>query len=247
MSATRKLYLQDQQLFTAKATILESGEREEDEKKFLILDQSIFYPQGGGQPWDKGYIKTEQGIFKVDEVRIIDDRIYHFGKAEPRSAEFSGEAILQIDESRRTLLSKIHSAGHLLDLAVDNIGDQMLVPSKGYHFEEGSYVEYEGLIPPEKREQILNALQEEMNRLQQINMEISTMMITKDQVFEYCHRKADYLRDDEPVRLVMIGGLSACPCGGTHMGNTSELPPIKIYKLKSKSGITRISYSLLDQ
>ena len=247
MSSTKKLYIEDQQLFTAKATILESGEREEDDKKFLILDQTIFYPQGGGQPWDTGFILTEKGRFNVDEVRIIDDKIYNFGKTQDNFLEMKAEVVLHIDQERRNLLSAIHTAGHLLDMAIENIGQKTLIPSKGYHFLEGAYVEYEGVIPPEERSQVLSALQEEMNTLSMIDLDVTTKIISKSEVFEYCHRKVDYLRDDEPVRLVIIGGISACPCGGTHVHKIAELPAVNIYKLKSKSGITRISYSLLDQ
>ena len=51
---------------------------------------------------------------------------------------------LQIDQIKRKQLARVHSAGHLVDMAMTRAGRPDLVPTKGYHFEQGSYVEYSG-------------------------------------------------------------------------------------------------------
>ena len=54
--------------------------------------------------------------------------------------------------------ARIHSAGHLLDVAMRRAGRRDMKPSKGYHFEKGSYVEYEGVVPAEERGKLIEDL-----------------------------------------------------------------------------------------
>ena len=67
---------------------------------------------------------------------------------------------VKIDEKSRRLFARIHSAGHLIDVAVDRLG-LPLVPGKGYHFPSGAYVEYIGNLPLDRRESAI----EEMNQI----------------------------------------------------------------------------------
>jgi len=70
MPSTNLVYLSDFKLLQAPAQLIDL--LEENGRTVLILDQTIFYPQGGGQPYDQGTIENEGGIFKVEEVRFFD-------------------------------------------------------------------------------------------------------------------------------------------------------------------------------
>jgi Ser-tRNA(Ala) deacylase AlaX len=89
----------------------------------LILEETIFHPQGGGQPSDVGIIENEEIIFKVEKASTVDGHVEHLG-------EFSGDSTfkindkvkLKVDKESRDLNTRLHSAGHLIDVAVRNIG-----------------------------------------------------------------------------------------------------------------------------
>ena len=139
--ATTLLYLEDFNLLEAKAKVLDVVE--ESGKIIVVLDQTVFYPQGGGQPYDKGIINSQFAKFVVGEVRFIDGTVKHIGHFE--GGAFSKEEVvgLVVDVERRKLNSRLHSAGHVVDMAIHALGLKW-VPGKGYHFPEGPYVEYIG-------------------------------------------------------------------------------------------------------
>ena len=108
----------------------------------VILDKTIFHPQGGGQPNDEGVIWNENGRFLVSHLIINGETILHKGKFEEEGKEFGedSEVQTQVDAEKRKIFARVHSAGHLIDIAMLRIGQNMR-PGKGFHFPEGSYVE----------------------------------------------------------------------------------------------------------
>ena len=137
---TELLYLQNPNLFEIEAKILNIIETENGTA--IILDKTIFYVQGGGQPSDTGFITTTTNSFEVTKVIYnLDGEVYHLGHFTNGDFKIGDLAILKVDQSKRQLHSKIHSAGHLIDLAIKNLGLDWL-PIKGFHYPEGSYVEY---------------------------------------------------------------------------------------------------------
>lgn len=79
---------------------------------YLILNQSLFYPQGGGQPADQGKIITANACYEVFDVRNVDGEIRHYiidNSAPTHSVE---DVTIKIDKERRVLNSKYHTAGH---------------------------------------------------------------------------------------------------------------------------------------
>ena len=86
--------------------------------------------------------------FVIQDLKIKDDVIHHIGKFEPAEATFEegSEVECHVDETKRRLFARFHSAGHLLDIAMTKAGRTDLKPSKGYHFATGAYVEYIGNV-----------------------------------------------------------------------------------------------------
>ena len=82
------------------------------------------------------------------------------GKFEPASASFAeGSAVeCHVDEAKRRLFARVHSAGHLLDIAMVRAGRNDLKPSKGFHFSEGAYVEYIGNVDANARDALVATL-----------------------------------------------------------------------------------------
>ena len=112
------------------------------ENKFsIILNQTVFYPQGGGQPYDNGIIKNENAIFNVNEVRFIEGQVHHIGTYSKETFKIGDTVDCLVEKERRQLNTRLHSAGHLIDMGLKELG-RSWKPGKGYHFPNGPYVEY---------------------------------------------------------------------------------------------------------
>jgi len=225
------------------SAIIVDIQQTETGKTTLILDQTIFYPQGGGQPFDTGTISNGSSEFIVDGVRFKDGLVYHMGIIKSGSFLKNDLVQLSIDSPRRQFNKRNHSAGHVIDVAVKNIGLH-LIPVKGFHFPERAYVEYQGLMDEEKKEELRVRIEVEANSIISQKLSMTSKIISYDQLQTSCDFVPEYLPKDKPIRIEKIGNFSAHPCGGTHVNNTEEIGPISIVKIKSKSGNTRISYKI---
>lgn len=235
-------YLEYGSLLQDNATIQKIG-TSDDDKTYIILDQTIFYPQGGGQPFDQGTIKNETRTFNVQEVRFKDGIVYHYGTFENEPCTVGQKVDLNIDESRRLLNSRNHSAGHLIDLSLNNLG-QLMKPTKGYHFPQGAYVEYAEILDNDTRQQLIKPLETELNNIVQAALPIEIRMVNKNELEKISSFIPDNLPINKPTRVMIVQGYSAIPCGGTHVANTKDIGRITIDKIKNKKGNLRISYSI---
>merc|ERR1711964_61442 len=144
------------------------------------------------------------------------------------SGEFAAGAKvdLEVNGAKRRLYARIHSAGHLIDLAATNAGYGYLEPVKGYHFEDGSYVEYVGNIESKDRAAAKEKIQQELDALIACDLKV---IVTNGS-----------------VRQVAFGKDQCYPCGGTHVNSTAELGKVTITKLKKKQKNFRIGYKIFD-
>jgi Ser-tRNA(Ala) deacylase AlaX len=146
---TELRYLTDPYLFEEEARIRDIQDQEQGQA--LILDRTIFHPQGGGQPADRGWIEGENGKFEVQDVGLNEDgEVLHFGGFVDGGFQNDENVELKIDAERRKLHAQLHTAGHILDHAVEKAGIEGLQPGKGFHFPDGPYVEYEGSLEDAK-------------------------------------------------------------------------------------------------
>eukprot|EP00908_Phaeocystis_cordata_P009040 Transcript_19765.p1 GENE.Transcript_19765~~Transcript_19765.p1 ORF type:complete len:263 (-),score=78.78 Transcript_19765:320-1108(-) len=230
--ATTALWLEDTFAFEATASVLEAAALEDGEGLAVVLDASPFHPQGGGQPSDVGTIVSEAGAsLDVRSVRM--DRgtgvvVHEVAAAEPLAP---GERVrCVVEEATRTTAARVHSAGHLIDTAMArcDVGEDVLKPTKGYHFAEGAYVEYAGALSVEEREALLPRLQAALDQLveEALPVEVSTA--------------------DDGGRVVSIGGVG-CGCGGTHVSTLDQIGRVTLKAIKKKGKALRVSYSVGDK
>ena len=209
-------------------------------KTAVILDKTIFYPQGGGQPFDQGTIKGTNAIFEVTEVRKKDDLVCHIGTFSRGTFSARDKVTLHVNKERRLLNSKIHTAGHLIDTALTNKGIH-LQPTKGYHFPEGPSLEYKGTMQTDETTRA--RVEQEINRLVKEGFEIKIEFIDQSEIEARCKYLPEYLPQCK-CRIVTVAGTIACPCGGTHVRNINELGKVVISKIKVKGETTKISYNI---
>eukprot|EP00250_Pteridium_aquilinum_P011362 c20012_g1_i2 orf=46-813(+) len=221
----------------------------------LTVDRTIFYPQGGGQPADHGWIQDiHQNLkFRVEDVRLKDGLVYHYGfycngqgVPEDTSTFSKGQEVcLCVDKDRRDLNARLHSAGHLLDICMQNMGLTSLEPGKGHHFLDGPFVEYKGIIPSSELESIRQALEAEINRLVLLGGKVKATIASYEEASAMCGGKLpDYISKDDRPRIVCLGENLGGPCGGTHVMDISCIGDVKVTQVRVKKGVTKVSYCL---
>ncbi|XP_054821362.1 uncharacterized protein LOC129320155 [Prosopis cineraria] len=252
LSPTKLDYYDDMWKLQSAATLL-SHFKGDDGRNALILDRTIFYPQGGGQPADTGFIRVSGSDcqFVVQDVRSEDGIVFHYGLFENLGQEFENkfetgrEVTLLVDDSRRNLNSRLHSAGHVLDICLPRVGLGHLQPGKAYHFPDGPWVEYKGTIPQNEMQNKQKDLELEANGLISVGGKVYVSILQYDEAAKLCGGYLpDYVHKGSTPRIVRIGDNPGCPCGGTHVSNLSDIVGIKVSQIRSKKGLTRVFYNV---
>lgn len=241
MYSTKLIYLEDMQQLTCSAQIV-SIEKRDDGKTVVYLDQTVFYPQGGGQPFDTGTINATGLEFAVEEVRFLDGQVLHIGTHKTGSCKVGDTVTCTVDENRRKLNTRLHSAGHIVDMAVDQLG-YTWIPSKGYHFPQGSYVEYRGSLGDETADAVAAKLTRTMRDLVASGIKTTIKFVTKEDLATLCRHVPEYLPKDKPSRVVLYGDFGV-PCGGTHVAKLQDVGEVTIRKVKAKDDTLRVSYEI---
>jgi len=233
---TQLNYLLDTHLFESESVFLEI--KENGKGKAVILDETIFYPQGGGQPADQGTISDGQAVFNVNDVRIDEEGVvWHYGYFDGSEFKKGAKVRLTLDVERRLLNSKLHSAGHLIDCAIEKMGLlEKLPPGKAFQFPPTPYIEYDGVVEDlsDRTVEIQKIVDEFISK----NIPVKAEIITP----EDAQNRGIYAPKGKPARIVTFEGFLDSGCGGTHVSNSSEIGKIEISKIKIKDGKTKIYF-----
>ena len=222
MSETRKLYYEDvyKKEFTAK--VLECGECE---KGFaVILDQTAFYPEGGGQPCDLG---TLNGIAVLD-VQEKDGEIVHYTK---EAVEAGSEVIGKIDWNRRFDLMQQHSGEHIVSGLVH---EAFGYDNVGFHLHDIVTVDFNGMMTWQDALDI----EREANEIIWKDEETKISFPSKEELSSMDYRSKIEL--DGTVRIVEFPEGDTCACCGTHVSRAGEVGIVKVLSLARHKGGVRI-------
>lgn len=234
---TEQLYLEDSYTYQLPATIVASSQDERG--YYIILDQTIFYPQGGGQPSDYGKIRCDEFELEVTHVRQIGDEIRHYITSKIDAILAGREIICIVDQERRMLNARYHTAGHFLGNVVESIYPS-LKAVKGHSFPKEAYVGFNGPIEKIEQTVILDALQEAVKSELVIKAFKIEPLAFANEFYELPYS----VPDNKEFRVVRIGSYPPIPCGGTHLANTKEIGNIELSKIKIKNDVVNISYEL---
>ncbi len=237
---TIPLYLHNAYLKEAEATILDVI-KENDKKWQIILDQTFFYPRGGGQSTDQGTIFTDNWKGKVSQALLKEDKIVHYVESDqPPSVGTLLKMVLDWD--RRYLHMRLHSAGHVVDFALYLMGysPKLLMPLKGDHGKK-AVICYQGTIDKDIREE----LEKKANDMVAQDLHFSFRLTGYEELKKETIYLQDGLPKNKPLRLLTLNGVGSVADGGTQVNQTSEIGKISILPVERKDGMTFIHYRLI--
>jgi len=224
---TKLLFQEDSYLRESNAKIIEILENG------LVLEDTIFYPRGGGQDSDKGSLYMKGKEFPVHEVKRSSGKVVHFTKM-PLDGIVPGDyAKMVLDWERRYRMMRYHTALHLLSsVAYREFGAQItgnnIAPNKAR-----IDLNLEGLT-----EGIINDIEKGTNDLISQDIPVEIRNVPRSQAEAMVDPKKTRL-DLIPmsiidIRLVIIGDKDIDACGGTHVGRTGEIKGIEIFNSINK-------------
>ncbi|WP_409253949.1 alanyl-tRNA editing protein [Bacillus sp. SCS-153A] len=222
-----KLYYEDAYLREFKTKLI-SQQKSEDGRWFVQLEETAFYPTGGGQPFDTGTLNNS----RVTEVEEVEEFIRHYID---RPLEGTNEIIGSIDWTRRFDHMQQHAGQHILSasfsecLGYETVSFHLGKETCTIDLDTSSLTEEETI----KAETLANEV-----ILQ--NRPIHTKWITKEEVDQYPLRKKPSVEED--IRLVFIPEFDYNGCGGTHPGSTGEVGMIKILDWEKQKKNTRVTF-----
>ena len=231
---TEQLFREDSYLKDCEATVTESGDGA------IVLDRTVFYPMGGGQPGDTGDITWDGGSAHIADARHGDNgEIRHIAEDGAAMPPVGTAVTATLDWDRRYLHMRMHTALHLLGsvLQYGVTGGNISAAKSRLDFDMEDTVD---------KEQVTADLQ----ALVAANHAVSHRWIS-DEELEAQPELVRTMSVQPPkgagqVRLLEIENIDLQPCGGTHLRSTGEVGDIRIGKVEKKGKRNRRVSILLD-
>ena len=204
----------------------------------VLLDKTIFYPEGGGQPGDRGTINSLPLIDVIEE----NGEILHLISVESNSPPETiaslkpGKAELALDWSRRRDFSSAHTGQHLLSGILYR---QFQIPTVSVHLgDEFCFIDIK--CPEIKEDKIIEAEDAVMDAIEK-NVRVLVHICLPEDSNSFPLRKSPP-KTAEAIRILEIEGVDFSPCCGTHLKSTGEILMLRILAAEKYKGMTRLSF-----
>jgi alanyl-tRNA synthetase len=239
---TDRLYYDDQGRLEFEAVVLEVFERDDD-RYDVVLDQTMFYPEGGGQPPDHGWLSTDDLTAAVSDVQTVDGTVVHTCDADPGKGEFVRG---QVAATRRRRLMRHHTATHIVvHSAREVLGDHVRQAGaqKGTQSSRIDVAHYDSVT----REEV-KAIEHRANDVVRANTPVTQEWPDRHEA-EAEHGFDLYqggIPTGETIRLIHVAE-DVQACGGTHVARTGDIGTIKILGTERvQDGVVRITFAAGD-
>jgi alanyl-tRNA synthetase len=228
-------YSQNSNDSVIKALIVDGEECDvatQDQKAIVVLKESVFYAESGGQVGDTGTIITSDGIFNVEDTVRIGKVFGHRGVVISGTINVGGAAKAEINEKRRNDIGLNHSVTHILHAVLRReLGEHVT--------QKGSLVEADKMrFDFSHFEAITQNQISEVERMVNDHIRLNVPVITREMGLDDAKDAGAMAlfgeKYDSDVRVVSMGKLSVELCGGTHVTNTGD---IGLFKIMSEAGI----------
>ena len=225
---TIKLYYDDPKLLEAEAELI--GERRRGDRWAVLLDRTLLFPGGGGQPADAGWI---DGV-PVAAMEVEGDEILHLLDAPLPSGGGGRRVKLRLDASRRLESAQQHTGQHIVSACLQRRGFQTVSVHMG---ELAMTIESPVATLPEDE---IREVERCANAVICSNLPVRTHLVTAEELTTFDLRREPGQRD--LYRIVEIEGHDASACGGVHVGRTGEVGLVKWTGSERIRGNTRTSW-----
>jgi len=227
---TRKLYYEDQERFEFSAKVLGV------EENAVILDRTYFYPRGGGQESDRGFIAGKEVINVVEKDGVV----LHFLSS--TDGIKAGDVVkCVVDKERRKVLEAHHTAVHILNYACRKVLGEHVYQAGAYKDEHKARLDithFKPLTPEEIKE-----IERECNRVVAMSLPVEVEVLERaDAEKRYGFRiyQGGFIPSGE-LRIVKIGSFDAQACCGLHVKNTGDVKGVLITSVsKLQDSVVRI-------
>lgn len=218
------------------AEIFVDGEASESlsagDKAIIILGETPFYAESGGQCGDAGVLKTDSGLFKVEDTQKLGNAIAHHGVLAEGVLAKGDQVEAIVDAERRAAISLNHSATHLLHAALRQVLGEHVT-------QKGSLVKPDNLRFDFSNLEAVTPVQlKEVERLVNAQVRRNHVIETNIMDIESAKQKGAMAlfgeKYDDEVRVLSMGEFSTELCGGIHASNTGD---IGLFKITSEGGI----------
>lgn len=197
----------------------------------VVLDDTPFYGESGGQVGDKGVLKTAAGIFSVSDTQKYGKAIGHQGALNAGKLSVGDSVEAEVDAARRDRIRLNHSATHLLHAALRQVLGKH-VAQKGSLVNDNylrfDFSHFEAMKPEEIR-QVEDLVNAQIRR----NLPIQTTIMDLDEAKEKGAMALFGEKYEDSVRVLSMGDFSTELCGGTHASRTGD---IGLFRIQSESG-----------
>lgn len=229
---TRKLFWNDSHLSRFDATVVEALEI--NARQAVVLDQTAFYPEGGGQPCDVGVLNG----LAVEEVQTDNEgRILHF-LAKGTALSVGDVVTGEIDWQRRREMTQQHTGQHIISQAFFQLYG---AETRGFRINDRlTEIDLTLELQPEEIEQAIIRAEELANSIIFDNREIRIHEVTPDEAAKLPLRKESFITDC--IRVIEIDGFDWSPCGGTHANRTGEVGLIAVRGWERAKKMTRLHF-----
>lgn len=226
---TEELYRDDSYLKSCDATVVDVTDR-----GALVLDRTVFYYTGGGQPGDSGTLSFDGGSIRIGTTIQVDGDILHIPEEGQTLPPVGTKVVTEIDWDRRYSLMKMHTAMHLLCALVPCgvTGGQVGEDKSRLDFDVGDHTLDK------------DALTAQLNDLIAQDHPLQTLWITDAELDANPElvrtMSVQPPRNAGRIRLVKVGeAVDLQPCGGTHIARTGEIGALRIGKIENKGAKNR--------
>jgi alanyl-tRNA synthetase len=227
---TERLEQQDPHLVHFDARVLSHGTMPGGDAASVVLDQSAFYPESGGQMADRGTLGGAAVLDVQIEAAIVHHRID--GPLPAIGARVEGA----IDRDRRRTHMALHSAQHALSRALADLAGADTKSSRLGETACTVDVDVPGLADAK-----LSEAEDAVNRLVDDDRAVRAWLPTDEELRALPLRRAP--KQSEGIRIVDLGGFDVSPCGGTHVTRTAQIGLFRIEGSERYKGGTRVTFS----
>lgn len=210
-----------------------------DDCVIVVLRETPFYAESGGQIGDTGIIQNEDFSFHVQDTQRDGDFIFHICNLKNGSIGKNLNVECAIDENRRFDIKLNHSATHLLHQAIkDVLGDHVNQAGSLVH---PDYLRFDITHPNKISKEDLEKIEKTVNKKIKENIKVKTSIKSLEDAKNEGATALFGEKYGDKVRVLSIGSFSLELCGGTHVSNTGEIQKFKIKHEKAiSSGVRRV-------